>query len=84
MPPKAVWARLQRGPEQEDNPVCRCIDRVRYDEGKARFADWVGKQLGPVRDLRPLFNFDLNGKNKLTYYILNILPPVSIYETNSA
>lgn len=55
--PKAVWAKLTRGPEREEAPVCRWIDRVRYDEGKARFGEWVSEQFGArVRHLGPLFN----------------------------
>ena len=55
--PKAVWAKLTRGPEREEAPVCRSIDRVRYDEGKARFGEWLSEQFGArVRDLGPLFN----------------------------
>jgi hypothetical protein len=55
--PKAVWAKLTRGPEAEEAPVCRLIDRVHCNETKARFREWVGERLvGGIRDLGPLFN----------------------------
>lgn len=54
--PKAVWARLTRGPEPEDNPIAGHIERVRYKQAKERFGQWVAKEMGPVRDLTPLFN----------------------------
>jgi hypothetical protein len=54
--PKAVWARMTQGPEPEENPGARHIERVRYNQAKERFGQWVAQKLGPVRDLTPLFN----------------------------
>jgi hypothetical protein len=54
--PKGVWAKLKRGPVEDQSPVSRWVERVRYDEARSRFSDWAAKRLGPVRDLKALFN----------------------------
>ena len=59
--PKAVWARMTRGPEPEENPGGRHIERVRYNQAKDRFGEWVANELGPVRNLTPVVQSELAG-----------------------
>jgi hypothetical protein len=63
--PKAVWARLTRGPEPEENPGGRHIERVRYNQAKDRFGEWVANELGPVRNLTPLFSLSWPESNEV-------------------
>jgi hypothetical protein len=54
--PKAVWARLTRGPEPEESPGARLIERVRYNQAKDRFGEWIANAMGPVRNFTSLFD----------------------------
>jgi Domain of unknown function(DUF2779) len=54
--PKAVWARLTRGPEPEESPGARLIERVRYNQAKDRFGEWIANAMGPVRNFASLFD----------------------------
>jgi Domain of unknown function(DUF2779) len=63
--PKAVWARMTRGPEPEENPAGRHIERVRYNQAKDRFGEWVANELGPVRNLTPLFSLSWPESNEV-------------------
>jgi hypothetical protein len=47
---------MTRGSEPEENPGARHIERVRYNQAKERFGQWVAHEMGPVRDLTPLFD----------------------------
>ena len=54
--PKAVWARMTLGPEPDENPGARHTERVRYNQAKERFGEWVTNELVGARDLTPLFD----------------------------
>jgi Domain of unknown function(DUF2779) len=62
--PKAVWARLTRGPESEETPGARLIGRVRYNQANDRFGEWVVHELGHVRNLTPLFDLSWPESNE--------------------